>query len=170
VKTDYDDINGDSLCGVTNTSCASGDWRQAYADYLVQYLLYYKASGIKVTHVGFVNEPELCERYASMNSNGMKCADFLRVLAPTLKAAGLDTKITCCDATGLKSQARMLTRIQAAGAENLLSVVSSRGYSSPLSGTLNATLPVWQTKWSDLCGNWTNDCYFNHTAVGDGVV
>jgi O-glycosyl hydrolase len=87
VKTNYDDINGDSLCGVTNTSCASGDWRQAYPDYIVEYLLYYKASGIKVTHVGFVNEPELCERYASMNSNGMKCADFLRALARKSPAA-----------------------------------------------------------------------------------
>jgi O-glycosyl hydrolase len=77
MKTNYDDTYGNSLCGVTNTSCASGDWRQAYANYIVQCLLYYKASGIEVTYVGFVNESELCERYASINSNGTQSADFL---------------------------------------------------------------------------------------------
>jgi O-glycosyl hydrolase len=153
---------------VTNTFCTTGDWRQAYADYLVQYLSYYAAAGINVTHVGFVNEPELHERYASMISNSTQSADFLRVLAPTLKAAGLDTKITCCDAAGWKSQARMLAGIQAAGAESLIGVVTSHGYSSPLNGTLNTTLPVWQTEWSDLHGNWTDDWYFNHTA-GEGL-
>ncbi|KAE9377711.1 glycoside hydrolase family 30 protein [Stipitochalara longipes BDJ] len=168
MKSNNDDTHGGSLCGVTNTSCATGDWRQAYADYIVQYLSYYAAAGIKVTHVGFVNEPELYERYASMISNGTQSADFLRVLAPTLKAAGLDTKITCCDAAGWKSQARMLAGIQAAGAESLVGVVTSHGYSSPLNGTLNTTLPVWQTEWSDLRGNWTNDWYFNHTA-GEGL-
>lgn len=168
MKSNGDDTHGGSLCGVTNTSCASGDWRQAYADYIVQYLSYYQAAGIKVTHVGFVNEPELHEKYASMITNGTQSADFLRVLAPTLKAAGLDTKITCCDAAGWKSQARMQAGIQAAGVENLVDVVTAHGYSSPLNGTLNTTLPVWQTEWSDLHGNWTNDWYFNHTA-GEGM-
>jgi len=168
MKTNNDDTQGGSLCGVTNTFCTTGDWRQAYADYLVQYLSYYAAAGINVTHVGFVNEPELHERYASMISNSTQSADFLRVLAPTLKAAGLDTKITCCDAAGWKSQARMLAGIQAAGAESLIGVVTSHGYSSPLNGTLNTTLPVWQTEWSDLHGNWTDDWYFNHTA-GEGL-
>jgi O-glycosyl hydrolase len=158
-----------ALCAVSQTlSCASGNWTQAYANYIVQYLLYCQAAGIKVTHIGFVNEPERYERYASMISNCTQSADFLRVLAPTLKAAGLDTKITCCDAAGWKSQARMLAGIKATGAENLVSVVTSHGYSSPLNGTLNTTLPVWQTEWSDLRGNWTNDWYFNHTA-GEGL-
>jgi hypothetical protein len=65
------------------------------------------------------------------------------LLAPTLKAVSLDTKITFWDATGWKSQARILVRIQAAGADNLLSVVSSHGHSSPLNGKSNTTLPIW---------------------------
>jgi hypothetical protein len=100
-----------------------------------------------------LHEHPLHERYASMISNGTQSADFLRVLAPTLKAAGLDTKITCCDAAAWKSQARMLAGIQAADAERLIGVVTSHGCSSPLNGTLNTTLPVWQTEWSDLHGN-----------------
>jgi O-glycosyl hydrolase len=103
-----------------------------------------------------------------MLSNGTQSADFIKVLAPTLKAAGLDTKITCCDAAGWTSQARMLAGIQAAGAENLFSVVTSHGYSSPLDDPLNTTLPVWQTEWSDLHENWTNAWYNNSTA-GEGL-
>lgn len=37
MKTNGNDANGGSLCGVSGASCASGDWKQAYADYLVRY-------------------------------------------------------------------------------------------------------------------------------------
>ena len=36
MKTNGNDANGGSLCGVTGATCASGDWRQSYADYLVK--------------------------------------------------------------------------------------------------------------------------------------
>ena len=36
MKTNGNDANGGSLCGLTGAYCASGDWRQAYADYLVK--------------------------------------------------------------------------------------------------------------------------------------
>lgn len=38
MKTNGNDANGGSLCGVSGASCSSGDWRQAYADYLVRYV------------------------------------------------------------------------------------------------------------------------------------
>ena len=36
MKTNGNDANGGSLCGLSGAYCASGDWRQAYADYLVK--------------------------------------------------------------------------------------------------------------------------------------
>ncbi len=36
MKTNGNDANGGSLCGVSGATCSSGDWKQAYADYLVQ--------------------------------------------------------------------------------------------------------------------------------------
>ena len=59
MKTNGNDANGGSLCGVSGASCSSGDWKQAYADYLVQYVKYYAAENITVTHLGFLNEPDL---------------------------------------------------------------------------------------------------------------
>lgn len=58
MKTNGQEINGGYLCGVTGESCSSGDWRQAYANFLVQYVKYYATAGITITHLGFLNEPE----------------------------------------------------------------------------------------------------------------
>jgi O-glycosyl hydrolase len=59
MKTNGNDTNGGTLCGVPGATCPSGDWRQAYADYLAQYVRFYRESNITITHLGFVNEPEL---------------------------------------------------------------------------------------------------------------
>ena len=37
MKTNHSVTHGGTLCGVPGTKCPSGDWRQAYADYLRQY-------------------------------------------------------------------------------------------------------------------------------------
>lgn len=53
------DFNGGYLCGVTGTNCATGDWRQAYANKIVRYIQDYKSHGITIDYVGFLNEPDL---------------------------------------------------------------------------------------------------------------
>jgi O-glycosyl hydrolase len=110
MKTNGNDANGGSLCGVSGASCASGDWKKAYADYLVQYLTYYKEIGVDVTHLGFLNEPDLTTSYASMRSSGQQAADFIKVLRPALDRANYTgVKITCCDAEGWSSQQGMMS-------------------------------------------------------------
>jgi O-glycosyl hydrolase len=59
MKTNGNDANGGSLCGVGGASCSSGDWKQAYANYLVQYIKFYAESNVTITHLGFLNEPDL---------------------------------------------------------------------------------------------------------------
>lgn len=59
MKNNSNDSHGGALCGVSGIYCASGDWRPAYADYLVQYLKYYQQEGIDIDYVGFLNEPDL---------------------------------------------------------------------------------------------------------------
>ena len=58
MKTNNNEANGGYLCGVTGHSCSSGDWRQAFANMLVQYVKYYFEAGVPVTHLGFLNEPD----------------------------------------------------------------------------------------------------------------
>jgi O-glycosyl hydrolase len=64
MKTNNDQANGGYLCGVTGANCASGNWTQAYANYLVKYIQDYAALGLDITHVGFLNEPDL--KYVSL--------------------------------------------------------------------------------------------------------
>ena len=51
-------MNGGYLCGTTGHSCSSGDWRKAYAHFLVQYVKFYAERGMPVTQLGFLNEPD----------------------------------------------------------------------------------------------------------------
>ena len=53
MKTNDSPIDGGTLCGVPGaTACSSGDWRQAYANYLVQYAEDYAAAGMPLSYIG----------------------------------------------------------------------------------------------------------------------
>jgi glucuronoarabinoxylan endo-1,4-beta-xylanase len=66
MKTNGDEANGGSLCGLAGAACASGDWRRAYANYLVQYTRFYAQEGITIDDIGFTNEPDFTATYSSM--------------------------------------------------------------------------------------------------------
>ncbi|KAK7017656.1 glycoside hydrolase [Favolaschia claudopus] len=168
MKTNGNEINGGTLCGVTGASCSSGDWKQAYANFLTQYIKYYQQANVTITHVGFLNEPEYSPSYSSMNSNGQQAADFIKVLSPTLAAAGLSTKITCCDSEGWSNQVTMTNAISAAGALNLVGVITSHAYSSPVSGTINTPTNVWQTEYADLSGALQPNNWYSNGGAGEG--
>lgn len=59
MKTNGQEIHSGLICGVPGTNCATGDWRQAFANYLVQYIKFYLTEGITIRYIGFVNEPDL---------------------------------------------------------------------------------------------------------------
>ncbi|KAK3357443.1 glycoside hydrolase superfamily [Lasiosphaeria hispida] len=170
MKTNGKDTSGGSICGVTGTSCSSGDWRQAYADYLTAYVKYYAEAGVAVTHLGFLNEPEFSASYASMNSNGNQAADFIKVLYPTLEAANLTqrTGIVCCDSEGWGNQVSMTNAIKSAGVENRLKAVTSHTYTGGPSGAMNTRVPVWLTEQCDLNGQWSTS-FYSSGGAGDGL-
>ncbi|KAF2469905.1 putative endo-exoxylanase [Lindgomyces ingoldianus] len=170
MKTNGNDANGGTLCGVSGSTCSSGDWKQAFADYLVQYITYYKEVGVEVTHVGFLNEPDLTTSYASMRSSGQQAADFIKVLRPALDKAGYqEVKIACCDAEGWSSQQGMMSGLNGVG--EALGVVTAHSYtSSPGSPISTANKqPVWQTENADLQGAWTSTWYGSNGA-GEGLL
>ncbi|KAF2463049.1 glycoside hydrolase, partial [Lindgomyces ingoldianus] len=172
MKTNGNDSNGGYICGVSSTSCESGDWRQAFANYLVRYLRFYQErEGIEITHLGFLNEPDLNQTYASMQSSGFQAGDFLKVLSPTLKSSGFgNVKIVCCEATGWNDGEDILAELQSVpGAENTLSVYSAHGYSSNPSLPFKTSVSrVWQTEWADLDGRW-NTAWDNLGKAGEGI-
>lgn len=168
MKTNNRDSNGGYLCGVPGTNCTTGDWRQAYADYLVKYIQFYGESGVNVTHIGFLNEPDYSTYYASMLSNGTQSASFIRVLHPTLQKANLShVHIACCDATGWQVQINMTKDLVAEGVEPLIGVITSHPYTSAIDSTQPTTKKVWETEYSDLLGGWSTDWYTSGR-LGDG--
>lgn len=176
MKTNNDENNGGYLCGVANATCATGDWRQAYADYLVQYYKYYATGGVPLTHLGFINEPSYMVNYAGMLSNGTQAADFIKVLGQTIEREGIDLKLTCCDDFGWQQQEALMAGLQAKGpdgksAEDYLSVITAHGYASPPNFTLSTTLKTWQTEWADLSGQprWTPYAFWNVSGQGEGL-
>lgn len=175
MKTNDNNDFGGYLCGVTNETCESGDWKQAYADYLVQYWKFYIESGVKVTHIGFLNEPQLNTSYASMQSDGTQAADFIRVLGRTVEREGIDVKLTCCDGVGWKEQEAMMAGLQAKGedgrsAEDYLSVITGHGYSSAPDFPLSTELKTWETEWADLSGEaWDPYTFYQDGSAGEGM-
>ncbi|KAI0831031.1 glycoside hydrolase family 30 protein [Hypoxylon sp. FL0890] len=167
MKTNNNDANGGTLCGVGGASCSSGDWRQAYADYLVQYIKFYLEANVTITHLGFVNEPDLTTSYASMRFSGSQAADFIKVLGPTLEKANLSSVgINCCDTEGWSSQAGMLSQLSSV--DSLISTITAHSYTSSPGSPMNTRRRVWQTEAADLNGQWQGGWYSNGGA-GDGM-
>ncbi|KAE8447888.1 hypothetical protein EG329_010117 [Mollisiaceae sp. DMI_Dod_QoI] len=151
MKNNQDDTDGGYLCGVTGVTCPTGDWRQHFANYLVEYLTTYRSAGINVTHLGFLNEPDISPLYAGMRSSGLQAVDFLKILVPTLKSSGFaDVKVVCCDNSGWSIARETLGDLQGAGGEKYLDIYSAHGYSAPPDTPFNTSVPVWQTEWADL--------------------
>jgi len=154
MKTNGSEANGGQLCGSPGASCSSGDWRQAYANYLVQYLQDYQREGITIPYVSFLNEPDISIKYSSMQMSPQQADDFVKVLGPTLKNAGLRTtsQIICCDSeTWLTTKDDYVPAIANDPiASSYVPIYSGHGYLHPpdsLVASPNSGKRIWQTEW-----------------------
>jgi O-glycosyl hydrolase len=156
MKTNNSADNGGQVCGVTGTSCGSGDWRQAYANYLVQYARDYANAGVPLTYIGPSNEPDYSAGYDSMTMSPAQMANLLDVVGPTVLNSGLSTRVECCAATGWPAAGQYASAIESnptALADT--AVLTGHGYSgeptSPLPGW---TKPAWETEWYGTDNPW----------------
>lgn len=99
-----------------------------------------------------------------ISSNAQEAISFIPTLYNAVKAAGLNTKLTCCDAVGWKTTATYVPNLVNGGSTQYLSVITSHSYSadpsSPLSGT---TLPKWNTEGGPS-GSFITTWYSNGAA------
>ena len=150
MKTNGSADNGGAVCGSPGATCSSGDWRQAYANYLVQYAKDYAAAGVPLSYIGPENEANLSTSYDSMQMSPSQTANLLDVLGPTLASSGLSTKMECCATEGWDYAQQYAAAIEAdptALADT--AAFTSHGYTaaptSPLGGW---SKPAWETEWS----------------------
>ena len=100
MKTNDSAIRGGTVCGVPGATCKSGDWRQAYADYLVQYAKDYAAAGVPLTYVGPENETTIAPPQDSMIMSAAQSANLMGILGATLARSDLSTRAECCASIG----------------------------------------------------------------------
>jgi O-glycosyl hydrolase len=150
MKTNGSAINGGTVCGVAGADCKSGDWRQAYANYLVQYAKDYAAAGVPLSYVGPLNEGDLSVPQDSMLMSPAQTANLMRILGATLARSGLSTRGECCATTSWKFAQQYAAAIETDEQANTATALfTSHGYfvapNSPLKGW---TKPVWETEWA----------------------
>ena len=147
--------NGGALCGVPGATCSSGDWRQAYANYLVQYAKDYSAAGVPLTYIGPENEANFApSNYDGMTLTPAQTVSVLDVLGPTVASSGLSTKVECCATEGWDWAQQYAAAIEADAVANAdTPVFTSHGYTqAPASALSGWSKPAWQTEWSTFEG------------------
>ena len=154
MKTNNSTSGGSALCGLSGATCSSGNWVQAYANYLKQYAADYSAAGIPLSYIGPENEANLSTSYDSMQLSPSQTAQFLDTLGPTMASSGLSTKVECCATEGWDYAQQYAAAIEADSTANAdTAVFTSHGYTaaptSPLSGW---SKPAWETEWSTFEG------------------
>jgi len=186
MKTNNSTSNGGTLCGLPGTICegtvrtdqgptttsVGDDWRQAYANFLVQWIKFYQQEGIQITDLSMQNEPNFTATYASMRFTPAQAIDFIKVLKPTIQAAGLPVHLACCDATGWSPQASYTSAIEAdPQAKELVDTHSGHQYGSPARTPLKTSKTVWMTEWG-LDGNTWNEAWDRggSSASSDAIV
>ncbi|HTU28231.1 MAG TPA: glycoside hydrolase family 30 beta sandwich domain-containing protein [Solirubrobacteraceae bacterium] len=150
MKTNHSAIRGGTLCGVPGTKCRSGDWRQAYADYLTQYAKEYAAAGVPLTYVGPENETTIAPPQDSMIMSAAQTANFMGILGAALARSGVSTRAECCASISWKVAQQFAAGIRTDKAANrATALLTSHGYfaapDSPLRGW---SKPVWETEWA----------------------
>jgi O-glycosyl hydrolase len=150
MKTNDATDNGGAVCGVSGASCSSGNWEQAYANYLKQYAADYSAAGVPLTYIGPENEANLSTSYDSMQLSPAQTANILDVLGPTMASSGLSTQVECCATEGWDYAQQYAAAIESdSTALADTAVFTSHGYTeaptTPLSGW---SKPAWETEWS----------------------
>jgi glucuronoarabinoxylan endo-1,4-beta-xylanase len=148
MKTNGNEANGGTLCGLQGASCGSGDWRRAYANYLVQYSKFYAQEGIRITDLGFTNEPNYTTDYSSMRFTPAQAAEFAKIVGPVAGAAGLN--LACCDPVGWNDQRSYAAPILAdAEASRWVTLHTGHHYSSaPTSPLSVGNRRTWMSEWS----------------------
>jgi O-glycosyl hydrolase len=150
MKTNDSASNGGTLCGVPGASCASGDWVQAYVNYLAQYAKDYAQAGVPLSYVGPENEANIGPGYDSMIMSPSQTAYLMQYLGPTLARDHLRTQAECCATEGWNYAQQYAAAIEAdPRASAWTPLFTSHGYTqapdSPLAGW---DKPVWETEWS----------------------
>jgi glucosylceramidase len=142
----------------------------AHAQYFVKFLQAYQARGINIETIAPQNEPNYDQNYPSCLWDTATYTNFVKILAPALAAASLDTKIILGTMSNANSDPAIVTAVM--GDSTASALVSSIGVQWGMTANIASYrssygLPVWVTE--HRCGNypWQTSTYVSERAPND---
>ncbi|MFC4113160.1 glycoside hydrolase family 30 protein [Nonomuraea zeae] len=145
MKDNGDDKNGGTL---------KPEWQQAYANYLVAYTKFYAREGIKITDLGFTNEPDWTATYASMRFTPEQAAQFVKVLGPVAKGV----RLACCDSFGWNEAKAYTAAIEAdPEARRWVKTHTGHTYASAVDAPLPTSRHTWMSEWNPNGNTWNEN-------------
>ncbi|MFE9063420.1 glycoside hydrolase [Streptomyces violaceusniger] len=152
MKTNGTDANGGTL---------KAEWQRAYANYLVQYATFYRQEGVRITDLGFTNEPDLATSYASMQFTPRQAVEVVKAVGPAVRRAGIN--LVCCDAAGWDEQASFSAAIETdEEAADQVAVHTGHPYVTPSDQPLPTSRRTWMSEWSPNGTTW-NEAWDDHS-------
>lgn len=147
MKTNLDENNGGMV---------APQWEAAYARYLVQYTKFYAQEGIRITDLGFTNEPDFTATYASMNYTPQQAAQFIDVLGPIARGTGV--RLTCCDSFGWDQAKAYTSAIEAdPQASGFVTTITGHSYASPVTSPQPTDKNTWMSEWNPNGTTWNTN-------------
>ncbi|MGI5190918.1 glycoside hydrolase family 30 protein [Promicromonospora sp. CA-289599] len=171
MKTNGSAVRGGALCGLAGATCASGDWTEAYANYLVAWADFYGQEGIDIESIAFTNEPDWTASYESMLFTPAQAAEFTGIVGPVAKRAGYG--VVCCDSFGWEQGKPYLEALKAdRRAWRYLDAYSAHSYASRSATPAGTNKPVWMSEWasSASAAGWNENWDGGQGVSTDGVV
>jgi O-glycosyl hydrolase len=143
---------------LTNGGSLKAEYYQDYAEYLVDFLDYYhKVLGVDINILSLQNEPGIAAPWESCVWTGAELRDFLKILAPAIRARGLNTQLMLSEGTSWTGAwEHLIPTLQDPEARPFLNIMASHSYGSPEDKTRGQFaaasgrngLPVWMTEMS----------------------
>jgi O-glycosyl hydrolase len=147
MKTNGSPANGGTLCGLAGATCASGDWTDAYADYLVAWADFYKQEGVEIDGIAFANEPDYTSTYESMRLTPAQAVELTKTAGPVFDEAGYD--LLCCESFGWNQGKNYHSAIQEdAEASRWVDVLTAHSYASRSDSTFETDKSLWMSEWA----------------------
>lgn len=171
MKTNGSAVRGGALCGLAGATCASGDWTEAYANYLVAWADFYAQEGIDIESIAFTNEPDWTASYESMLFTPAQAAEFTGIIGPVAKRAGYG--VVCCDSFGWEQGKPYLEALKSdRRAWRYLDTYSAHSYASRSATPADTNKPVWMSEWasSAAAAGWNENWDGGQAVPTDGIV
>ena len=161
MKSNDSPQNGGVLCGISGTDCKSGDWTEAYSNYLVAWADFYKQEGVNIDGIAFTNEPDFTSPYESMRFTPAQAAEFTKTFGPIADESGYD--VICCESFGWNQGKNYHSAIRGdSEASQWVDVLTAHSYASRSDSPYETDGSIWMSEWagsatSTFNANWDGE-------------